>query len=113
VGCAGAPGRAAQGEGRGKRERREGRGSSPQGSTIYGNRSPESHLGQGEVEEREREVAAQEQTNEREGGGGAHGGERGARGAPRPGRVGVGRATSRARPRAGPTTHGSLLLTSN
>jgi hypothetical protein len=57
-------------EGRGKKsERREGRESSPRGSTIGDNRSPESHLGQGDMEERERE-------NERERGG-VHGGEGG------------------------------------
>jgi hypothetical protein len=41
------------GRGKGKTERREERGSSPRGSTIGGNRSPGSNLGQGEVEERE------------------------------------------------------------
>jgi hypothetical protein len=47
-----------QGRGRGEERR-----SSPRGSTIDDNCSPESHLGQGEVEEREREVAAREKKN--------------------------------------------------
>jgi hypothetical protein len=55
----------------------------------------------------EREVAAREWKNERERGGGAHIGREGAR----LGRVGVGRVTGRARPRAGPTTHSSHSLT--
>jgi hypothetical protein len=53
------------GRGREKRERREGRGSSPRASTIGGNRSPGSNLGQGEVEERE--VGARERKNEGQG----------------------------------------------
>jgi hypothetical protein len=48
--------------GREKRERREERGSSPQGSTNGSNRSPGSNLGQGEVEEKE--VVALERKNE-------------------------------------------------
>jgi hypothetical protein len=55
---------------KGNRERGEGRENSPRGSTIGGNRSPESHLGQGEVEERE--VTAREGNNERERGEGTH-----------------------------------------
>jgi hypothetical protein len=49
----GTPGGLHAGRGKRKRERREGRGSSPWGSMIGGNRSPGSNLGQGEVEERE------------------------------------------------------------
>jgi hypothetical protein len=82
------------GRGEGKRERREENESSPRGSTIGGNRSPESNLGQGEVEEREREVAARERKNERERGVGPRMGGRGARGTHGLGRVRVGRATS-------------------
>jgi hypothetical protein len=89
-----------QGDGGGKRERREERGSSPRGSTIGDNRSPGSNLGQGEVEEREREVAARKRENEGRGlgarlgqGGPCHG----------PG----------ARPWAEPTTHCSLSPASN
>jgi hypothetical protein len=52
------------GGGRERERRGEDRGSSPWGSTIGGNRSPECHLGQRgdgrQVEEREREVAARE-----------------------------------------------------
>jgi hypothetical protein len=58
----------------GERRRGEQRGSSPRGSTIDNNRSQESHLGQGEVEERwkrESKIAAREKKNERERGGGA------------------------------------------
>jgi hypothetical protein len=47
------------------REIIEGRGSSPRASTIGGNRSPGSNLGQGEVEERE--VGARERKNEGQG----------------------------------------------
>jgi hypothetical protein len=64
------PDRDARGGGREEGEERIGeeRGSLPRGSTIGGNRSLESHLGQGEVEEREREVAVQEKKmREREG----------------------------------------------
>jgi hypothetical protein len=66
----GAPGRGAWGEGRRRERRGEERGSSPHGSMIGGNRSPESHLGQGEVEEREREVAAWEKKMRERGVGG-------------------------------------------
>jgi hypothetical protein len=65
-GCVGATprrGRAAQGsprvlrvgKGKEKRERRQERESSPRGSTISGNHSLESHLGQGEMERGGRE----------------------------------------------------------
>jgi hypothetical protein len=77
------------GRGKEKRERREERGSSPQGSTIGSNRSPGSNLGQGEVEERE--VAAHERKNEEEGWGAHRGGGARAR-APRPGGRAMGRA---------------------
>jgi hypothetical protein len=58
--------RGCAGREREKRERRGERGSSPRGSIIGGNRSPESNLGQREVEEREREVAARERKNQGE-----------------------------------------------
>jgi hypothetical protein len=44
---------------------------------------------------------------------GARMGERGARGTPGPGQVGVGHAMDRTGLRVGPTTHCSLSLTSN
>jgi hypothetical protein len=64
------------------------------------------------VEEREREVVVRERKNERERGWGRAWG-RCARGAPRPGQVGVSHAMGRARPQAGPTAHCSLSPTSN
>jgi hypothetical protein len=69
-------------------------GSSTRGSTSGGNRSLESHLGQGEVERggREGEGSCWEKRNEREG---AHGGRApGARG----GWAGVGRTMGQAEP---------------
>jgi hypothetical protein len=69
----GGPGKGARGGGKEEGEERRGdeRGSSPRGLTICGNRSPESYLGQGEVEEREREVVAREKKMRKRGGGGA------------------------------------------
>jgi hypothetical protein len=51
----GPPGVLCDGRGKKKREIREERGSSPRGSTLDGNRSPGSNLGQGEVERGGRE----------------------------------------------------------
>jgi hypothetical protein len=65
------------GSGKGKRERREERGSSPRGSTIGDNRSQESNLGQGEVERGGREGEGScyaRKENERERHGSTHGG---------------------------------------
>jgi hypothetical protein len=96
-------------EGGGRGEERGSEGSSPRGSTIGDNHSPESHLGQGEEEEREQEVAAWEKKmRARRVGARAWG-----RHAPGPSQTGVGRATGRTRPWAGPTTHYTLSLTSN
>jgi hypothetical protein len=71
--------RGGQGATRGREGEGEERGSSCQGSTIGGNRSPESHLGQGEMERGGREgegSCCARKENEREGapmgGGGCH-----------------------------------------
>jgi hypothetical protein len=72
-----------EGEGEERGGEGKGRGSSPRGSTIGGNHSPDHTLGKGdgrEVEERKREVAVREKKMREGGGGGTHMGGGGARG---------------------------------